>query len=459
MDTSEIKARIASLLGLPLNDVVLRQRDDVTANFSVQNNKFVIEYRDSKTLVHEFLHACFSPTKIPVNKTLNALEDYRLSIKSETYDKELARHNAELYNEIEIKNLLRKVDGEEADKIKGLLLTSIPIQSSIDVKKLLETNTTLPKDTVGKILDARKELLKDPSKSNLIKQAYELDKHLHLEQDSPAPNPTVFSCGDGEEGGSQTKQDIEQQAKRSLHKKEVERLTAREEVVLIKALNNILRNKAIGKKQNTIKGKLKTKRLGHYPSHFLFEKKDKPKPETALYILADISGSMLHSTRLPIVIKFLNSIRLNPVKNLELKIRCFNGMYFKDSKIPYYYDDFIEKLMSPIMPSGTLYNNSYSGYNDDAHWLKETLKEINSDPTPNKALLILSDGDPAPCGLYEEKDLEAISKVMLPKSKIPYMSIGLDSDSVENYYLKSKVAVGGTELVNLLLKYSRELVR
>lgn len=471
METSEIKARIASLLEVPLSEVILKQNSEVTANFSYQNGRYVIEYKDAPTLAHEFLHGCFSPKEVVINKPLNALEDYRITVKAEQYDKKLADCNNDAYSKEEVHKILKSApDTEQGNGFKALAIASIPKQTKLDIGGLIDEYVNHPKKEEIKdtVIKARDSLSIDSSFTNLGIWAERLQNLVWTGKDRDEQSKIDRYHMEDLDRQEKAKEEMEKRedpeynpdkgfAKQLSSQGEIRRLSSRDETVLIKALNNIIRNKSIGRKQNTIKGKLKTKRLGHFPSNYLFEKKDKPMPQTSLYILADISGSMRDGVKLPIVIQFLNSIRKNEVKNLKIEIRCFNAMLFKNAQIPYYEGDFETKLMFPDMPYNS--GGSFCGFNDDAHWLKSTIEEINNDPTPNKALLILSDGEPAPCDLYDERDLKSISKILLPKSKIPYMSIGINSDSVSEYYAKYRVAYNPTELVELLLRYSRELVQ
>lgn len=463
METSEIKARIASILGVPLNQVILKQKDEVNANFSIQNGKIVIEYKDAPTLTHEFLHGCFSPKTDKINKTLNALEDYRISVKAEQYDKKLAESNNELYTEPYIKEILKETPlSQDGSKINALKIASISKQSKANIRDLLDKYTQEDEYVKDLIMEARESLAEDTSYTNLANWAEKLDDYLATSDvrghwGSRVPKEELEGlderCLD-----TRTKQDTEENfARRILGKGEISRLSKREEVILVKALNNILRNKAIGRKQNTITGKLKTKRLGRYPSNYLFEKKNKPKPETALYVMIDISGSMDGPYKLPTVIKFMNSLRLNPVKNLKVNLRCFNTLMFKDAEIPYYTGDIKNELMDKDIPDSS--TGSLCGYNDDAHFLSVLIDEIQADPTPNKSLLILSDGQPAPSMKYQEISLSHVTKTKLEKSGIPYMSVGVYTNSVEEYYNKTRCVNSTTELVETLLKFSIDLVK
>ena len=169
METSEIKARIASLLDIPLSKVVLVQRNDVTANFSFRNGNFVIEYKDNKTLAHEFLHGCFSPRMSVDSKALNALEDYRITVKAEQYDKPLAQCNNESYEPEEITKIMRSIkDDEDGNKFKALAIASIPMQNTQDIGELIDKHVNLEtKDQIKNvILNARESLKINPSFSN-----------------------------------------------------------------------------------------------------------------------------------------------------------------------------------------------------------------------------------------------------------------------------------------------------
>ena len=230
-----------------------------------------------------------------------------------------------------------------------------------------------------------------------------------------------------------------------------ESLNKREEYLLEKALRKILQNKSIGKRTNTLQGKLNSKRLGRFPSNYLFTQKHSPKPETVLYFLVDLSGSMA-GPKLNVVSAFVNSLRKTNVKGLRYEIRGFNRKYFVNDQVPFEMDELTNKCMS---------KNEAAGGNHDQRWLAKITEEITADPTDNKGLIILSDGQPTPEGESEWCDMELkdVVRKTIIENDIPYMSIGIMDGYVEEHYPNSTVVNDTKELVDTLFAQTKALAR
>lgn len=475
MEPSEIKARFASLLGIPLSQITLNKKEGATPSFAFKDDLFVITYDNVNELTHEFLHACFSPrTAGNIPPLYNALEDYRMSIKAEIYDKRLAKSNSDILSDEQIEHLVRgiqpepasetyneKQEAQFADAWRAATAISTPVQSKIDINQLLEDTLSSEngyRESIKQaVMEARTELAANPTVQQLRESFDKLKGYLVFKDDKDNQPMPSTSSGDADlnERRQLTDQDIKQNIENKINKGTEIRLNPHEEFLLANALKKIIQNRSIGRRQNTITGKLKTKRLGRLPSEYVFVKKTTPSPQTELYILADASGSM-DGSKIDTVIRFLTSVRDMQTKDLVIKARCFNNMYFKDDEIPTSYREFRDEVMCRKNP-----RNGYSAGsdNDDAHYLTEILNEIQQSPCQHKALLILSDGQPVPSGLFQETDLKLVAQTTLVKSGIPYMSIGIRTQSVRKFYKKYKIAYSTEQLINLLSKNTRELIK
>jgi hypothetical protein len=461
MKISQVKARIASLLEMSTSDIILRKEKDATPSFEQKGNKLYITYSESGTLVHEFLHACFTPRNFIPDILLNALEDHRVSVKAQQYDKHLAKANDEIMSDEELLTLMHTIKGKDkvSDSLRVMTALALPETTKIPIEETLKevlkhSWTPATEDVIiGKVKSARTLISKFKDFHTVTEWWRELKPYLEFPKGEKegAPGYAIPKESNEDEVEGAAKEHL----KKKLSEKEVPRLSAQDEFVLKKGLKKIIQNRAIEKTHNSIDGKLASKRLGRFPSTYLFKQKTRPSPETKLYIMADLSGSMLRG-KLHAMQSFLNTLRELKINNLEVHLRGFNTELFKDHEIP---KDIHDLEFSCIHKINNDIREEYGGYNDDAHFLKEIVQEIHQDPCTNKSLLILSDGRPAPCGQYKEKDLSKSVREHLIPSGIPYMSIGIMDNSVNQYYPKAKVADSTTELVKLLSKYSRELVK
>lgn len=454
MNPSEIKARVASLLDLPLSHVILKHAPGKTPTFENRGEYFYIEYDDEKTLTHEFLHSCFTPPIACKNHLFNALEDYRISQKAKQYDPKLAEANNTVFTDEQYKRIPKSIEHEDLEIQRSIQMASImAMPEQIDIQPLMD-ELNFPRDLKQAMATSREQLSQDPSLQTLNSTFNLLDYWAKYEEEET--NHPNFSYDENISSLEKpTKESVERNLKRNTFLT-TPTLNPTEEFLLKKAIQKIIQNKSIGKRQYTITGKLKTKRLGRMPSNYLFEKKTAPKPETKLYVLGDCSGSM-RGAKIEIVHAFFNSMREMEIPNFQLELRMFNSLMFKNDDIPKDADKFHKSLMelSYESPCGT---GELASWNDDPHFLKEVVQEILQDPTPNKSLLILSDGRPELSHNYEEKDLKQIVQTVLIPSKIPYMSVGILSHAVEDYYPQSRVCSSTQELINTLYQNTKMLI-
>jgi len=457
MTASEVKAHVASLLDVPLSSIILRCDKSKVPSFEFKGDYFVITYKDEKTLVHEFLHSCFTPNIKCKNHLFNAMEDYRISIKAGLYDKKLAEANDTIFDDATYKRITENVkDPDELIKQTYQICSLMATPQHVDIKPTME-KIGLDKVIQDQVLKAREELKGDPTIQELQCQYNDLVKFCKFKDNSQGRPITSYSEA-RESAELDPKEEAKEKLKRKIHSYKPS-LNRKEEFLLEKAIRKIIQNKSIGKRRYTLSGKLKTRRLGRMPSNYIFQKKTSPQPETKLYVLGDASGSMWKD-KMEITLSFFNSLRRMNIENFKLELRMFNSIMFKNEEIPEDFHLFERSLMSQNYYRKTARSSSSCcSFNDDAHFLKEIVEEILNDPTPNKALLILSDGEPAPTGDYEERDLEHIARTVLDKSGIPYMSIGIKSESVKKYYSRFRICNNTSHLIDTLYQNTKMLIK
>lgn len=469
MKTPELKARIASLLDIPVTDVVLNKEEGAVPSFEMHKGKLVITYEDVNSLSHEFLHACFTPRGIMTDLIYNALEDHRVSVLADAYDKPIANANKNVMSDKEYEKIIREVTHENGaiqDSLKVLSAIALPDQSKVDWEKVLDeelTATAYPKDSyINLVRETRANARKNPGFRQVIESHQDLKSYLTLPQEMRNGQtnhiedmPEDITEEDVEKGLDKSM--VKQETMHKMESAQILRMNKTDEFVLKSGIRKIIRNRSIGKTYNTTEGKLASKRLGRYPGQYVFRKKTRPSPETKLYLLIDLSGSMLDYEKLETVSEFTNTIRDLDIKNFTVELRGFNMSYFKNGQIQ---RDLSELKANCIYSQGNQ-GRQNGQYNDDAHWLNEIVKEIQADPTENKCLLILSDGEFAPSREYDETTDEDMHDAVknLEDARIPYMSIGIMDDTVEEFYPKAKVAQSISEVVSLLSKHAKELVK
>jgi hypothetical protein len=462
MKVSEIKARIASMLDVDLNDITLRKSEQKGGNIEMKNGKIVITYSDPDVLVHEFLHGCFTPRDVPPTKLLNALEDRRISAKAYEFDKELAIANRNIVSKDDIMGLIKRIKPadeswaaqQKADRDRLLTAICTPKGIELDLDEVFKEKFYYPKDMLMDCANKAAMLDDEPSLSKLASVNAFIDSVLDFnEKENEQHMDSGFSTF--EEDQPNIKKDVESNLQKSISVEDCPELSKTEEFVLRSGIRKIIQNRSIGHKYNSDKGKLESRRLGRYPGKYLFSQKTKPSPETVLYVMADFSGSM-YPERLEKVRAFLNTALELNIKNFRVEVRGFNTVMFTQDQIPKDGIKFRSRCLEDAHPETEV---SFCEFNDDAHFLNEIVQEVVQDPTENKALLILSDGQPAPSGVYNIRDLKHIVNTVLLRSGIPYMSIGIESKCVKDYYPKYKVANSTTELTSILNRYAKELVR
>lgn len=465
MKIPELKARIGALLDIPVTDIILNKaEEDVTPSFAMQGEKLVITFSDANTLTHEFLHACFTPRETRPDLLLNALEDLRISKCAEVYDKQLAKANAECMTDEMYEDTIRNVsypeDREVEDTLRTLSAVALPLQSKVKPIELLEETlddkNPLKNQIIERVQHARRRAELDSSFRSTRESFESLSPYMKFPKEQNQKGSTDNVKYDEDVKVEDMKEEtIKAKAKHNVAEGTVYTLSTQEEFILKTGLRKIIQNRAIGKTYNTNEGKLAGKRLGRYPSTYLFKQKTRPSPQTKVYLFIDLSGSMMHD-KLRTVSKFINTARELKIKDLDFELRGFNSKYWVNNQIPREFRKLVIQTVEARDPETRDYSG---GYNDDAHWLSTTIDEINEDECENKCLLILSDGRPAPSGKFDEEELKDVVRDKLIPSGIPYMSIGIEDESVESYYPNSKVAWSSTELVENLSKYARELVK
>ena len=491
MNVSQIKARIASLLDCSMQDIILNKTKDKTQKGGFitknKNGQYVITYADLATLVHEFFHACFTPDNQSSSLLYNALEDLRIDKVARYYDPELANVVTD-----DIEDHIESIANETKDPyMAGLKAVSVPL--SLDNAPLMDKVILEDKNTEERfkkaIQDARDVIDRNPN-SYGMKEAYSFLESFLPDEAKQDRKQNGEGEGDGE-GNQQYKDydnDMEsidnvpteqkpdsegkipgygtplEYLKRKIQRNITEKLSGTMDMPTLsqatrikKGIRQIIQNKAIGKRENSNRGKLNTKRLGRFPSNFLFTKKDRPTPETKLFVLVDLSGSM-EGSKLDTVIKFVNTLRTVKENNLKIELRGFNSMYFKNEEIGKNYAQVKEMN---LYKTDVNTRDAAASYNDDAHYLKVIREELLGDKTPNKALLILSDGAFASSGVFKESnnsDMRREAK-LLDDYQIRYVSIGILDRSVKEYY-KNNITVDNIEqLADIMARKIRELIK
>lgn len=190
MKTPELKARIASLLDIPVTDVVLNKEEGAVPSFEMHKGKLVITYEDVNSLSHEFLHACFTPRGIMTDLIYNALEDHRVSVLADAYDKPIANANKNVMSDKEYEKIIREVTHENGaiqDSLKVLSAIALPDQSKVDWEKVLDeelTATAYPKDSyINLVRETRANARKNPGFRQVIESHQDLKSYLTLPQE------------------------------------------------------------------------------------------------------------------------------------------------------------------------------------------------------------------------------------------------------------------------------------
>ena len=463
MKTSEIKARIASLIGCSIGDIVLIKEKEY-GNDRIEmypDGRFIIHYANEGALVHEFLHACFSPSdEKECSKLVNAIEDERIDAVGRYYDKSLADVVVEDIEE-SIETINKGLTDPQA---RALAAMSMPSVMDPDV---------LLKGVDGKVADAVRKargiIARSPDAYG-FQDAYKiLSPFFPNDGNDGQPNTSdgadskfIDGISNAERTGQTTpvkkiKEDKppKMEFKKRVLTNEMELPSTSQQIRIKKGIQDIILAKAIGKRENTTEGKLNTKRLGRRPSNYIFTKKTAPSSETRVYVLIDLSGSMMDGEKLPTVIKFLNTLRTIKTKGVSFEFRGFNALYFKNDEIACNSNDAEARNIEAYDPRT---GNTGGCYNDDAHYLKVIMEEINADKAVNKVLLILSDGQPAPCHRFKENNLKEWANI-LEQSGIRYASVGIESEDIESNYKKSVYVEDIEKLADVMSKQIRNLIK
>lgn len=461
MEKPEIKARIASMLDMPISMIRLTQDKEDNPHIEMSpGGELHITYKNSADLIHEFFHACFtSPEAGDGSHLYNALEDFRIDTLARQYDLDLANEVTDMMTRI-IERIASQCKSKDISALKA---TSIPT-----VVDMTPFTKNLDTDLVSKIKEA-KQMILDNQTSYGIYEAYHLLRPLIKEppkeenEDDPSKIKKIHEESAQEEADERAinstrealheKEQLQHSFKKNTTRVPLSLPSKQQQHLITKAMRRIIRNKSIGKRQNTIQGRLNSKRLGRLPSNYLFTKKQSPQPDTVVYILIDLSGSM-NGTKMKTTSLFINTLRTMNEKHLDFQLRGFNNLYFTNNQIGNTPRE-IKKLNCEIINPSTeevAWND-----NDDAHFLNEIMKEMEADPRVNKSLLILSDGQPAPSGIYDLRDLKEMAK-KLNKSKLKYASIGIQDKAVKDYY-ETKKCVIVKDIEELATACSKEIVK
>lgn len=151
--------------------------------------------------------------------------------------------------------------------------------------------------SVGEAVQALKDLLKDDQESaggNAVAQAAQggdagdrmtsmsEERYAQLIQDMLAKGQSL-----------QSRMSIMGKGNRDI--KKIGHLPTQVSISLVQQVKRLAKKLELIKRANTQKGKLNSKRIGRYPSQYLFTKRQKPEKEVNVYLLIDVSGSMFSS--------------------------------------------------------------------------------------------------------------------------------------------------------------------
>lgn len=310
---------------------------------------------------------------------------------------------------------------------------------------------------VNKIIrKLRQELIKDPDEKKAQKYINKLSEYLDSESDKDEANREARRIADTANESKEQRVAQNRTRQNETVADKVDYLPPRIKMRVFNELKKLAKNRENQRKENTTKGRLQARRLGKYPTPFLFSKKEKPAPDLTVFVLIDLSGSMTRGhgagCKLETVIQIKNELLAwnKTQKKVQFDIRGFNAQYYYADQIGNN-EHHAKQLADTIQDNGDcmdLEENGETpmGWNSDGYFLRRTLKEMQ-DCRTRKALIILSDGRPAPYEYDRRHNVDLVEAVKeLEKSRTPYMSIGIYTDSVKQYYKNSQVIMNLEEL-------------
>jgi len=133
-----------------------------------------------------------------------------------------------------------------------------------------------------------------------------------------------------------------------------ERVSPEQHLMFVEVMKRIVKAKCLGRRESKTGGKLNSKRLGLYPNEYVFTKKTRPSPDTSLYVLADLSGSMVHNGKLEVLSAILEELRLLKIPGLQVNVRGFNLAYWCFSEIGHTVAEIVDINMNSHRGGGIL---------------------------------------------------------------------------------------------------------
>lgn len=463
----DVKGRLSSLLGVPYSQIHIipmkkEEGKAKVAQVRKTSSGYEVLYNDEYELAHELLHIAYTPFgDEEVSSITNAVEDYRIFCLAEKHDPVLGEFVERREYAYALTKDYKPIEKSPGKNEKILLL----VCATDDTFEYSKDKLGLPSYLVDKIRDIKEQIKRNPTIGYL-------DEHIERVKellDSKERNESSQGVGLGSKGiavkdwrdetsgldtylNDRFGEFVEADGRMKLGRKFKKRIRTSPksdpivEAKFSTAIRRLMKKRELVARYNTTRGRLNSKRVGRYPSNFLFTKRGAPAPSVAIYMLVDLSGSMTGESKLGVVVQAMNAMRNLKVKNLKIHIRGFNCYYWEEWEIG--------------RTSGEVQENNISkygagSYNDDAWALSKILKEMDKDSTENKKLIILSDGAFAPSGEYPERDLHAVARGI----RYPYVSIGILSEEVRNYYKNTRVANNVRDVASIILGESAGMLK
>lgn len=421
MTLHEIKARFSGQYSTGLPSM---QRGEETGT-----DRGVITYKTIGELVGELASQSYSVTmeKTPL---LESIDGIRLHRVLERTDQELADAYApKQYHE--------------------------PLAQAIASGTRYKSNRPRTDKKVNQLIaQMYKSIHANPTTAEVVKQTLALAKYLETKQEEREVkyNAQAMESRDNDiqemqKQGPQPRADINKRRESLPYTTEVSRLPPKVRLQVFNELRKLVKMRENQRRENTAKGKLQSKRLGHYPSPYLFTKKQRPAQRVDVYVMIDLSGSMFRAGKLDAVVRIKNELQAwnKAQKSVRFKMYGFNHELYEEHEIGNNYD---MAMTLASRPHGNASNPS--GSNADGYYLKYIMGIMKAQPHKT-ALLILSDGAPTPHASRSEPSLKDQARE-LDKSGIPYMSVGIYTNAPEVYYKNATVLNDLEELPRVIAK-------
>ncbi len=344
--------------------------------------------------------------------------------------------------------------------------------SAEQLKALQEFIASLPEDVKQQLHEEAAEALADLDKEITdqleaklsISEASDSDSGEPLDADADIEPVKPSQEGDQEDQPSEkTEQDEQLDYYNELYK---------ELKPLIDSLYNDLNNLFIARSSHGYKSGYRTgkrinigKRISEKAKGVsavqskAWERRELPtQKDYTISLLVDLSGSMA-GDRVEEALK--SAIVFSEVLsklNIRFEIYGFNSVLHK-------YKGFDEQFGKPsreIIPGMIEEASDYdlSGYNDDGWALTETSERLSQQPGTEKIVVILSDGQPAESYRHNgpEYDLHRVVDNIIHNTNQKLASIGIQSDSVADYYPDYSVIQDVAELPAALVEVLRRVI-